>query len=157
MLKSTQTIPTNDNTDTGTLQVSAVRRGTKIPIENVTVSISFTGEPEKTIEELKTDSSGQTETVTLETPPLEYSMSFGQAQPYAEYNLTIRAYDYDETLLITAEIRLTALPDPHFPWEKFSTWVYSSGEEKTRFLEIELVSYEYSDVYKFDEMEEKPW
>ena len=75
--------------------------------------------------------------------------------PDNEYNLIIRAYDYDETLLITAEIRLTALPDPHFPWEKFSTWVYSSGEEKTRFLEIELVSYEYSDVYKFDEAEEK--
>lgn len=75
--------------------------------------------------------------------------------PDNEYNLIIRAYDYDETLLITAEIRLTTLPDPHFPWEKFSTWVYSSGEEKTRFLEIELVSYEYSDVYKFDEAEEK--
>ena len=75
--------------------------------------------------------------------------------PDNEYNLIIRAYDYDETLLITAEIRLTALPDPHFPWEQFSNWVYSAGEEKTRFLEIELVSYEYSDVYNFDEAEEK--
>ena len=58
MLKSMQ------SPDTGQLQVSAVTRGTKIPIQNVTVSISFTGEPEKTIEELQTDSSGQTETVT---------------------------------------------------------------------------------------------
>lgn len=104
MLKSTQTIQANDNTDTGTLQVSAVQRGTKIPIENVTVSISFTGQPQKTIEELKTDSSGQTETVTLETPPLEYSMSFGQAQPYAEYDLTIRAEGFEPVTLSGIEV-----------------------------------------------------
>lgn len=90
---------TMQSPDTGELQVSVVRRGTKIPVENVTVSISFTGEPENTIEELKTDSSGQTETITLETPPLEYSMEFGQAQPYGEYNLTVRAEGFEPVTL----------------------------------------------------------
>lgn len=98
MLKSMQ------SPDTGQLQVSAVTRGTKIPIQNVTVSISFTGEPEKTIEELQTDSSGQTETVTLETPPLEYSMEFGQPQPYAEYDLTLRVQGYEPRTLSGIEV-----------------------------------------------------
>lgn len=98
MLKSMQ------SPDTGQLQVSAVARGTKIPIQNVTVSISFTGEPERTIEELQTDSSGQTETVALETPPLEYSMEFGQPQPYAEYDLTLRVQGYEPRTLSGIEV-----------------------------------------------------
>jgi len=74
--------------------------------------------------------------------------------PDNEYNLIIRAYDYDGTLMITAEVRLVALDDPTFPFEDFSSWAYSPNEVKTRFLSIELVSYEYSDIYKLDEAEE---
>ena len=68
-----------------------------------------------------------------------------------EYDLIIRAYDYSDTLLVTAKIKLVALDDEHFPSEQFSNWVFAANEEKTRFLSIELVSYEYSDVYKLDE------
>ena len=53
--------------------------------------------------------------------------------------------------LVTAKIKLVALDDEHFPSEQFSNWVFAANEEKTRFLTIELVSYEYSDVYKLDE------
>ena len=52
---------------------------------------------------------------------------------------------------MTAKIKLVALDDEHFPSEQFSNWVFAANEEKTRFLTIELVSYEYSDVYKLDE------
>ena len=97
-------LKTMQSPDTGELKISAVQRGTKIPIENVTVSISFTGEPERTIVELRTDSSGQTETVTLEAPPLEYSMEFGQAQPYAEYTLTVRGEGYEPVTLSGVEV-----------------------------------------------------
>ena len=68
-----------------------------------------------------------------------------------EYDLIIRAYDYSDTLLVTAKIKLVALDDEHFPSEQFSNWVFAANEEKTRFLTIELVSYEYSDIYKLDE------
>lgn len=98
MLKSMQ------SPDKGELKISVVRRGTKIPIENVTVRISFTGEPEGTIEELKTDSSGQTEAIALEAPPLEYSMEFGQEQPYAEYNLSVQAEGYEPVTLSGVEV-----------------------------------------------------
>lgn len=98
MLKSMQ------SPDKGELKISVMRRGTKIPIENVTVRISYTGEPEGTVEELKTDSSGQTEVITLETPPLEYSMEFGQEQPYAEYNLSVEAEGYEPVTLSGVEV-----------------------------------------------------
>ena len=68
-----------------------------------------------------------------------------------EYNITIKAYDDGGDLLVTAKIKLVALDDEHFPSEQFSNWVFAANEEKTRFLTIELVSYEYSDVYKLDE------
>ena len=34
---------------------------------------SYTGIPENTLEELTTDSSGQSETIELDAPPVEYS------------------------------------------------------------------------------------
>ena len=68
-----------------------------------------------------------------------------------EYNITIKAYDDGGDLLVTAKIKLVALDDEHFPSEQFSNWVFAANEEKTRFLTIELVSYEYSDIYKLDE------
>ena len=68
-----------------------------------------------------------------------------------EYNITIKAYDDGGDLLVTAKIKLVALDDEHFPSEQFSNWVFAANEEKTRFMSIELVSYEYSDIYKLDE------
>ncbi|MBO5273169.1 MAG: hypothetical protein J6I45_00985 [Clostridia bacterium] len=37
------------------------------------------------------------------------------------------------------------------PYEDIELTIYGPGEERTRFLSIELISYEYSDIYKFDE------
>lgn len=68
-----------------------------------------------------------------------------------EYLINIRAYDYEEKLLVTAQIKLATLEDTTFPSEKFSNWVFAANEVKTRLMSIELVSYEYSDVYKLDE------
>ena len=43
MLKYAQATNQNDNIDTGQLQISIVRRDSRIPIENSTVRISYTG------------------------------------------------------------------------------------------------------------------
>lgn len=108
MLKTTQTANPSDNIDTGGLQVSVVRRGTRIPVENVTVSISFTGNPEQTVEQLKTDSNGQTETVNLAAPPIEYSMNSNQlVQPYSEYNIQVTAEGYEPAVVSGVEILST--------------------------------------------------
>lgn len=67
----------------------------KRPITDAAVEISSAGEPDKILEVLKTDLSGQTEVIELETPPLEYSMEPGLNQPYSEYNLKITAPGFE--------------------------------------------------------------
>lgn len=63
-----------------------------------------------------------------------------------EHILVVRAYNLDDQLspLVTAEIRLTQLGYPDSP-----------DEIMTGYYAIELISYEYSDVYKLMD-EEKP-
>ena len=58
----------------GFLQVNVVNIENNFPIKNATVSISYAGEPEKTIESVSTDNSGQTEQISLSAPPLDYSL-----------------------------------------------------------------------------------
>lgn len=105
MLKYAQTVNRQDQIDTGELQISVVRRGTRIPIENMTIRISFTGNPEETVEELKTDSSGQTESISLPAPPLEYSMDQTQLlQPYSEYTVEVNGEGYETAVLSGVEV-----------------------------------------------------
>ena len=49
--------------DVGTLQVSLVSNRGKRPITDAAVEISSAGEPDKILEVLKTDLSGQTEVI----------------------------------------------------------------------------------------------
>lgn len=93
------------NNNTGKLQVNVVSAGNSRPIPDARVSISFTGEPNSAIEELTTDSSGQTETIDLESPPLEYSLNPTiEIQPYSEYTLTITAPDFEPISISGTEI-----------------------------------------------------
>ena len=78
-----------------------------IPIQNATVSISFTGEPDSTVETLTTDASGQTNTVTLKTPPLQYSLTPNSPMPYSEYTLSVTAPGYEPVIVSGVEV----LPD----------------------------------------------
>lgn len=73
----------------GNLQVSitALNR----PIQGATVTISYTGEPDRVIERLTSNSSGQTEVISLPTPPIELSLSPGMEQPYSEYTIQVLA------------------------------------------------------------------
>lgn len=88
-LKATQT-----GTDQGLLQVNVNSRIDADPIPDATVTLSYTGVPGNTLEELKTNSSGQTERVTLAAPALEYSMEPSETQPYAEYTVQVTAPGY---------------------------------------------------------------
>ena len=83
----------NESSDTGQLKISAVSENTNAPIENATVSISYTGDPTGILEQLKTNSDGQLEALTLPAPPPEYSLQPGRPQPYSEYTITITAPD----------------------------------------------------------------
>lgn len=63
-----------DLIDTGNLRVTALSEQ-NVPIENAAVDISYTGDPDSILEEVHTDSSGQTDILSLNAPPVEYSLS----------------------------------------------------------------------------------
>ncbi len=103
---------TSENTQTedtavGRLQINVTANLGLIPIENAAITISFTGEPDSAIETLQTDSSGQTGTVDLETPPLQYSLTPNSPMPYAEYTVSVTAPGYEPVIVSGVEV----LPD----------------------------------------------
>lgn len=83
-----------DNVDRGRLQVNVTSTLGLQPIQNARVQISYTAEAVSPIESITTDSSGQTETVSLSAPPLEYSQQPDQPQPFSEYTVTVQAEGY---------------------------------------------------------------
>ena len=88
----------------GRLQLAVTGRNDYTPIKNATVQVTDTGNPNNIIEELTTDNSGETSTIELPAPPVSYSMESGSAQPYAEYNFTIRAEGYASLTISGAQI-----------------------------------------------------
>ena len=84
------------------IQVTSELRAT--PVEDAVIDISSTGEPDQILEEVRTDSVGQTDTLELEAPPEEYSLSPGEMQPYSEYNFRITASGYEPLTISGAEI-----------------------------------------------------
>ena len=88
----------------GQLRLSVTSQNNYTPIENATIRIADTGNPENIIEELTTDDSGLTPTIELPAPPIEYSLEAGSAQPYSEYNFTIQAEGYSSLTISGAQI-----------------------------------------------------
>ena len=94
-----------DTPDKGRLQVNIVSDITAFPIADAKISISYTGVPDSELEQLKTDSSGQTETIDLAAPPVEYSLNpENEQQPYSEYTLQVTAPGFESISIAGAEI-----------------------------------------------------
>lgn len=94
--------------DKGKLQINVTSEVDSFPVSDAVVSVSYTGVPDSMLEQLNTDSSGQTEVVELNAPPLEYSMDPEiPGQPYAEYTLDVRAPGFEPVSISGAEV----LPD----------------------------------------------
>lgn len=102
-LKSMQT----DHPDEGTLQLYVLSSIRNQPVEDASVQISYTGNPDSVIEEVKTDANGMIPEIQLPAPPLEYSMAPSEYQPYAEYTFRISKEGFDDLDISGAEI----LPD----------------------------------------------
>lgn len=95
----------SDIPDQGSLQINLTSDVNARPISDAKIRISYTGVPDSTLEELNTDSSGQTETVELKAPPLEYSLTPDtEEQPYSEYTLQIDAPGYESVSIAGVEI-----------------------------------------------------
>ena len=97
-----------DTPDKGKLKIQINSEITSFPIADASISISYTGVPEQTLEQVTTDSSGQTETLELAAPPLEYSLNPSiESQPYSEYTLSVTAPGFEPINISGTEI----LPD----------------------------------------------
>ena len=93
-----------DQIDRGRLKVQVNSEIAAGPIVNAEVEISYTGDPDSVIEKIRTDENGQTESVELAAPPIEYSMSPGENQPYSEYTVRVTAPDYEMVTVAGAQI-----------------------------------------------------
>ncbi|WP_394525838.1 peptidoglycan-binding domain-containing protein [Lacrimispora sp. JR3] len=93
-----------ETTATGSLLVNVVSNENNFPIQNAEISVSYTGDPESTLEQLVTDSSGQTEQVSLSAPPVDLSLSPSLVQPYSQYSLFVRAQGFEPVSINGTEI-----------------------------------------------------
>lgn len=94
-----------DTSYTGTLQVSVISSLGLTPIPGAVVNISYTGDPDSPLRTLSTDESGQTETVSLDAPPRDLSLSPDiTEQPYSEYNIQVTAKGFEPVLVSGSEI-----------------------------------------------------
>ena len=68
-----------------------------------------------------------------------------------EYTIKIQGCTLGGDPVITAVVKLTAIPDPEYPWQTIHKGRYgelhNSYEERTRFCSVEIVSYTYSEMY----------
>ncbi len=107
-------ITLSDTPDKGRLQIRITSEITAYPVADASVGISYTGIPDSQLEQLTTDSSGQTQTIDLDAPPLEYSLNpDNEIQPYSEYTLQISAPGFESVTIAGTEILadVTAVQD----------------------------------------------
>ena len=77
------------------------------PITGATVRVYVSGNPDNVLYQLTTNESGMTDEIELEAPDISYSISPGEAQPYAEYTVDVTAPGYEPAEVSSNEI----LPD----------------------------------------------
>jgi peptidoglycan hydrolase-like protein with peptidoglycan-binding domain len=94
---------TADLPDQGNLQVNVASAVNSFPIAGARVLVIEQGTG-RTMEELTTDTSGQTETISLAAPPVEYSLAPSDFRPYSEYNLRIEAEGFESVTVEGTEI-----------------------------------------------------
>ena len=88
----------------GNLQINVTVEGGLIPVEDATITIFDTGEPNRIIEQTTTNSSGQTGFIPLSAPNPEYSLEITDEQPYSEFNLRVEAEGYEPFFVSAMQI-----------------------------------------------------
>lgn len=97
----------------------------EIPIENATISISLPSNPGVVVEQFSTDNSGLSQEIILNAPPIDYSLSPSEIQPYSEYNVEVNAPGFETAMFsgvqilaaVTAEQNAVLVPQPEQPVE----------------------------------------
>lgn len=93
-----------ENNSFGRLQVIVLSDANQRPIANADIQISYSGDPESNVTDIKTDDIGRSPQIELPAPPLEYSLEPLAEQPYSQYKVTVTAPGFE-----TVEVNGTAI------------------------------------------------
>lgn len=85
-----------DVIDKGKMRINVYDKQQGTPLADARISLAYTGNPERIINEITTDSEGAVNLDDLLTPPVEYSMEPGENQPFSEYTIEVNADGYEE-------------------------------------------------------------
>lgn len=85
-----------DAIDKGKMRINVYDKQQGTPLADARISLAYTGNPERIINEITTDSEGAVNLDDLLTPPVEYSMEPGENQPFSEYTIDVNADGYEE-------------------------------------------------------------
>jgi len=89
--------------ETGRLQIGALSIDIGMPASNATIRVMPRGE-DRVIEEMISDSSGQTPVINLPAPPVEFSLEPSEYRPYSEYDVSVSMEGYDEVYVEGVQI-----------------------------------------------------
>lgn len=79
----------------GRLQIVSLAVDIGMPASGALVRITPRGDASVVYEELISDSSGQTPTIDLPAPPVDYSMNPSDQKPYSEYDVSVNMEGYE--------------------------------------------------------------
>ncbi|MBE5960095.1 MAG: peptidoglycan-binding protein [Lachnospiraceae bacterium] len=147
-----------DTQGLGELQVNVTSAAGNRPIDAATVTITpQSANASGSAEQLRTGANGKTDSITLPTPPLDYSLTPGSDMPYSEYQISVTAPGFEPLIISGAEILPTVQAiqnitlDPSVPAEEGTAEEYVIpdhtlyGEYPPKIVEDEVKEVESSD------------
>lgn len=113
------------NVDIGHLQVNTYADTVGKPLDNALISI-MDRSSNNILEQFRSNSVGQTPVVDLPAPDIDYSLGYGDQQPYSEYNVSVEAEGFEPLFIsgvqilplstalqnVTLRSKITAPPQP---------------------------------------------
>lgn len=91
-------------TEPGYLQVNVVNNENNFPVQGADVTIRYQGE-ERPEEVVKTNNSGQTDSITVTAPPVELSLNKENLiRPYSEYTVSVTAPGFEPITVVGTEV-----------------------------------------------------
>ncbi|MDR1669117.1 MAG: carboxypeptidase-like regulatory domain-containing protein [Oscillospiraceae bacterium] len=135
----------------GYLKIAAFNQNIAKPLGGARVQITSSEAPDKVLDELYTDDSGQTLDVRLTAPPIDYSMQPGQPQPYSLYDVRIQADGFEEVSVKGVQI----LPDEE-TYQDVALFPRTSGQPSEITIPPSTLYGTYPEKIPEDEVKELP-
>ncbi len=88
----------------GRFQVNVFNTSQGAPLPDATVSVRVSGEGGQQVEEMLTDISGQTITIELPAPPVDYSLQPEAPRPYSDYDITVTQEGFESVTITGIQI-----------------------------------------------------